>query len=118
MYGASIGIVLGFASLSMLNGGVAGPPSDSLESSAASAHAVTRAETTYARSPADPLDAFPAWTWCANEYRYCGFRGTRRVAYGRYPTFVYRWLTDGAACNNDTFGDPLIGVDKVCYLLP
>lgn len=58
----------------------------------------------------------PDYVYCANEWQACGFSGTRMVAYGAYDKFFYRRLTDGTACNNSVFGDPLPGVGKACYV--
>ena len=56
------------------------------------------------------------WTFCAPEHGVCAFTGTAEVRYGAYGAYVYRTLTDGTACTNDVFGDPLYGVVKACEL--
>ncbi len=38
------------------------------------------------------------------------------MRYGAYGVYVYRTLTDGTACTNEVFGDPLYGVVKSCDL--
>jgi hypothetical protein len=58
------------------------------------------------------------YTWCADENTTCGFAGTASVAYGANGTFAYRTATDGVACANAVFGDPLPGVGKACYRRP
>jgi hypothetical protein len=50
------------------------------------------------------------WTFCASEGGVCAFTGTMEVRYGANGSFVYRTLTDGIACTNDVFGDPIQGL--------
>ncbi len=57
----------------------------------------------------------PVWTFCANEGNFCSFTGTKEVRYGANSTYTYRTLTNGTACTNGVFGDPLYGVFKYCY---
>lgn len=56
------------------------------------------------------------WTHCANENGHCGFSGTKAVLYGANGSFTTRTLSGGASCNNGTFGDPISGVAKRCYI--
>ena len=63
---------------------------------------------------AQPPAPAPSWTHCANEYGTCSFSGTRQVRYGLDGQYAYRTATGSIACNNDVFGDPLPGADKVC----
>ncbi|MCX6751253.1 MAG: hypothetical protein NT161_00585 [Candidatus Nomurabacteria bacterium] len=65
------------------------------------------------------------YTFCANEDQNlfninpirCNFSGTRDVAYGANGIFVYmRNVTNGIDCSNRTFGDPIFGVVKACYI--
>lgn len=56
------------------------------------------------------------YVFCAPEYGFCSFSGTRTVAYGANGVYSYRTATDGIDCNNANFGDPLVGVDKSCYV--
>lgn len=58
------------------------------------------------------------YAFCANENGSCAFTGTRSVAYGANGQFNYGTFTNGAACNNATFGDPIPGVVKACYSGP
>src|SRR5258708_617853 len=58
------------------------------------------------------------WTFCATENAVCSFTGTRLVRYGSGTTFVTRTFTNGVACNNSTFGDPLKYVVKHCQTAP
>ena len=52
------------------------------------------------------------WTFCAPEGGVCAFTGTTEVRYGANGSFVYRTLTDGTACTNEVFGDPIYGTVK------
>ena len=56
------------------------------------------------------------WTFCAPENGVCAFTGTREVRYGANGSYVYQTLTDGTACTNEVFGDPIYGVVKTCDL--
>ena len=57
------------------------------------------------------------YTPCARENQRCGFSGTKDVAYGADGKFYYKyWVTGGIDCNNGTFGDPIHGVVKSCYM--
>ncbi|MFL6715872.1 MAG: hypothetical protein ACJ8G3_05845 [Burkholderiaceae bacterium] len=56
----------------------------------------------------------PSWSQCASENGSCAFGGTRQVRYGANGVYGYRSATDGIACDNTTFGDPLYGVVKAC----
>ena len=54
------------------------------------------------------------WTFCASEGDVCAFTGTTEVRYGANGSFVFKTLTDGTACTNDVFGDPIYGTVKEC----
>lgn len=54
------------------------------------------------------------WTVCAPENGTCSFTGTRNVRYGAMGIFNTRTLTNGTACNNTVFGDPVPGIAKQC----
>ena len=54
------------------------------------------------------------WTVCATEGGVCAFTGAREVRYGVNGAFVYRTLSDGTACTNEVFGDPIYGSMKYC----
>jgi endoglucanase len=58
------------------------------------------------------------YTFCANENGSCYFTNQKKVAYGANGKFVYLNLTNGAACNNTTFGDPNYGTVKACFIVP
>jgi hypothetical protein len=64
-----------------------------------------------------PYD-FETYVHCANENQTCSFSGTKNVRYGANGSYAYRTLTNGAACNNATFGDPAPGVAKKCSIGP
>ena len=54
------------------------------------------------------------WTFCAVEGGRCAFTGTTAVRYGANGAYGYQTLTDGAACTNAVFGDPISGTPKHC----
>ena len=58
----------------------------------------------------------PSWTLCAAEGGVCAFPGTEEVRYGANGSYFYRSLTDGTACTNSVFGDPIVGTAKHCAL--
>lgn len=57
------------------------------------------------------------YTYCADEGQRCNFSGTKDVFYGAQGknTYVYS-VTGGIDCNNNTFGDPIPGVAKRCFV--
>ena len=57
------------------------------------------------------------WVFCASENGFCAFSGTKDVRYGADSTYTQGVYTDGVACDNATFGDPLFGVEKHCDVL-
>ena len=56
------------------------------------------------------------WTFCAAEGGVCAFTGTEEVRYGANGSYFYKSLTDGTACTNSVFGDPIVGTAKHCAL--
>ncbi len=58
------------------------------------------------------------WTQCASENGTCTFTGTMTVRYGAGSSWYYRVATGSIACNNATFGDPIVGTAKACYYSP
>ena len=62
------------------------------------------------------LPAPTEWTVCAAEGGQCFFSGTREARYGANGVYVYQTLTDGTACTNDVFGDPIYGTVKACAI--
>lgn len=69
-------------------------------------------------APATTTAAAPAptssWTQCAGENGSCSFSGTRQVRYGANGVYVYKTVAGPISCNNSTFGDPIVGVVKMC----
>jgi hypothetical protein len=59
-------------------------------------------------------DSTSPWNACATERQMCRFNGTQRVRYGAGSTWVEAIHTREVACNNATFGDPLVGTVKSC----
>jgi hypothetical protein len=55
-----------------------------------------------------------SWTQCAGENGSCSFSGTRQVRYGANGVYVYKTVAGPVNCSNDIFGDPIVGVVKVC----
>ncbi|HET8841606.1 MAG TPA: hypothetical protein VFN35_09075, partial [Ktedonobacteraceae bacterium] len=69
-----------------------------------------------ASSTIQPLPG--TWTQCAAENGTCSFSGTMTVAYGANGKFNYATLTNGTACSNSVFGDPILNTVKACYRAP
>lgn len=63
------------------------------------------------------LTSIPSgYNQCAEEGGFCSFSGTANVIYGANSCYTSpRSFSNGTACNNDVFGDPLPGVRKYCY---
>lgn len=57
------------------------------------------------------------WTQCAGEGNACTFSGTQQVIFGNSGWFMSRNATGSIACNTSSFGDPLLGISKICYVL-
>ena len=59
----------------------------------------------------------PGYYFCSEEDQRCNFTGTKDVAYGANGAFFFRnGINNGIDCNNGTFGDPISGVRKACYI--
>jgi hypothetical protein len=58
------------------------------------------------------------WTVCASEGGVCAFSGTQEVRYGASGSYFYKTLSDGTACTNSVFGDPVYGTPKRCDTRP
>lgn len=56
------------------------------------------------------------YQYCATENGTCRFTGARDVAYGAAGRFYHRRATDETACNTATFGEPIRGSVKRCYV--
>ena len=54
------------------------------------------------------------WTYCSNQWEVCNFSGTARVRYGVNGVYNYGTYTDTVNCNDNTFGDPVLYVQKHC----
>ena len=57
-----------------------------------------------------------AYRLCAKEGQQCRFSGTGRVAYGVNGRFNYKTVSRSIKCGNATFGDPVRGIPKRCYV--
>ncbi len=53
---------------------------------------------------------------CADEGGRCSFNGSATVWYGAGNKGTSRTATNGINCDNGTFGDPIPGVAKACYV--
>jgi concanavalin A-like lectin/glucanase superfamily protein/PASTA domain-containing protein/Big-like domain-containing protein/purple acid phosphatase-like protein/lysyl oxidase len=58
----------------------------------------------------------PDWTFCAAEGAFCAFTGTMEVRFGANGSYFYKTLSDGTACTNAVFGDPIVGTVKDCAI--
>ncbi len=65
--------------------------------------------------PPAPTATPAAWSFCADEWDYCSFTGTKQVRYGEAGHYFFGTFTNGTACTNAVFGDPLVGTFKHCY---
>ena len=54
------------------------------------------------------------WTFCASEGGVCAFTGAQEVRYGANGAYFYKTLSEGTACTNSVFGDPIAGTAKSC----
>ncbi len=73
---------------------------------------------TFAATPADAaLTNRPKGQRCATEGGVCRFAGKAVVYYGARRNWTQRRLRGPVRCDNRTFGDPLRGVRKSCFVL-
>ena len=56
------------------------------------------------------------WTFCATEGAFCAFTGAMEVRYGANGSFFVKTFTDGTACTNEVFGDPVPDTPKACAI--
>ncbi|MFK7931599.1 MAG: hypothetical protein AB8H79_25690, partial [Myxococcota bacterium] len=56
-------------------------------------------------------------TRCAVENQRCAFSGTANVYYGAQGKWAVRSANGSISCNNATFGDPIHGVVKSCFVV-
>lgn len=103
---ASFSISAAALLLAACGGGLDSATADAmtLEQAQASSRTFTVNGTVFSSSP------------CAREGGVCAFSGTRLVAFGAKSSFVVKSLSGPVSCNLTTFGDPLVGVAKKCYL--
>lgn len=55
------------------------------------------------------------WTLCATQNSTCSFSGTHEVAYGADGAYVYGSFTNGTACSDTAFGNPISNIVQSCY---
>ncbi|MEP6720201.1 MAG: PilC/PilY family type IV pilus protein [Variovorax sp.] len=55
------------------------------------------------------------WTTCAAENGTCNFSGVQEVWYGANDRWKVAPVSNGVACTNGVFGDPISGTVKACY---
>ena len=60
----------------------------------------------------------PSWGRCSGENGFCNFAGERRIVFGARGKWAFRIARNGIQCNTATFGDPINGVVKGCYVDP
>jgi parallel beta-helix repeat protein len=61
------------------------------------------------------VGAQSTYTLCAKEGAFCSFTGTKDVRYGANGSYFTQTFTDGVACTNTVFGDPIPGTYKYCF---
>lgn len=98
-------------------GGGTGPATTiSTPSAVVDGHVTTLAVAPLAvAAQADGADEAGGWVACAVEGQTCDFKGSMQVRYGTSTTYVERAATDGVACSNAVFGDPVVGTVKTCW---
>lgn len=74
------------------------------------------ATPTFTPSATPTVTPVGAWVTCANENGFCNFSGTALVRYGANNIWVTQLHTNGVACTNAVFGDPVYGVAKTCQI--
>ena len=65
-------------------------------------------------TPTNTPSGGTTWVYCADEGGTCTFSGTRTVRYGAGTSWNTLVATGSIACNNATFGDPIVGTVKTC----
>ncbi len=106
--------VAGTLTLAACGGGSSTGQGSSGLTSAAPAQTDEAASEAPVQQSAARVQQAGTWTRCATEDGFCTFSGTRTVRYGLAGHFAYKQATDSIGCNNDVFGDPYPGADKVC----
>ena len=57
------------------------------------------------------------WIKCADEWGTCTVPGTAQVRYGLSGQYATKTASGSIGCNNNVFGDPFPGADKICEYL-
>jgi hypothetical protein len=56
------------------------------------------------------------WVFCSYEHGFCSAPYGAMIHYGRDGAFTRRHSPPGGLpCNNAVFGDPLVGIHKLCF---
>jgi hypothetical protein len=68
----------------------------------------------------ESTDSLDGYSHCSDEGQICTFSETVDIAYGAGGQyyFLYDQSSGSVSCNNDTFGDPVYGTKKACYIKP
>jgi parallel beta-helix repeat protein len=74
------------------------------------------ASCTFSVTVTEPTPPPGEWTFCAFENEFCAFSGTKQVRYGANGSYFYKTLSEGTACTNSVFGDPIYGTAKQCHV--
>jgi hypothetical protein len=61
-------------------------------------------------------EACKAYVLCAAEHGTCSFEGSKTVRYGLNGQYKEAVHSDGVACTNGVFGDPIVGTVKSCFV--
>jgi endo-1,4-beta-xylanase len=64
------------------------------------------------------LDSIAGYAYCSSEGETCTYSGTVDIAYGADGQFNFlpNQSSGSVSCDNDTFGDPVFGTLKACYI--
>jgi endo-1,4-beta-xylanase len=77
-------------------------------------------EDNSATDPAEDsgTDPIADYTYCSSENETCTYSGTVDIAYGADGQFNYlqNQSSGSVSCDNETFGDPVYGTVKACYV--
>jgi hypothetical protein len=66
---------------------------------------------------ATPAAAAMGWEFCAREHGFCNAPHGAIIHYGRDGAFTSRRSPPGGLpCDNAVFGDPLVGIHKLCFV--
>lgn len=67
------------------------------------------------RTPTRTFTPDGAWIYCARQYETCAFGGTHQVRFGANGKYKIKTFTDSVVCSEKIFGDPIVGVPKLCH---